>query len=90
MRRFHQFDKLSVDEAADCRGFDVVGVTERELGDSIFDRLVALRTLRSILDSARVNSPIHVFGGLESDFHAVTVCSWWRNIRWPRLASILV
>ena len=65
---FHQFKKLSIDEAADFRGFDVIGVTERELGDSILDRLIALGTLRGILNTAGVGSPIHVFGGLDPIF----------------------
>ena len=65
---FHQFDELSVAVAADLRGFDVIGVTEKELGDSVLDRLISLATLRSILDAADVDSPIHVFGGLDPVF----------------------
>ena len=62
---FHQFNKLNLADAADMRTFDIIGVTEKELGDSVLDRLVALATLRKTLDAARVCSPIHVFGGLD-------------------------
>ena len=40
---FHNFESLSVDLASNLRSFDVVGVTDKELGDSILDRLVQTR-----------------------------------------------
>ena len=42
-----------------------MGVTEKELGDSILKRLVTLATFRLLLDTADVAAPIHVFGGLD-------------------------
>jgi hypothetical protein len=63
--RFHGFKNLSPAQAADLRAFDIVGVTEKELGDSIMDRLVELAMLRSTLDAADVDAPVHVFGGLD-------------------------
>ena len=66
--RFHNFDKLSVEHIANLRAFDVVGVTERELGETILDCLVEIAKLRQRLDDARVLSPIHVFGGLDPLF----------------------
>ena len=47
------------------RNFDIVGVTEREIGDSIFDRLVKIARLRKSFDLVKVTAPIHVFGGLD-------------------------
>jgi hypothetical protein len=52
-------------EIPDFRVFDVIGVTEKELGRSLIDRLVALAKLRSALDDAGITSPIHVFGALD-------------------------
>lgn len=53
-------------EVRDLRIFDAIGVTEKELGDSILDRLICLATLRRLLDeSGSENVPIHVFGSLD-------------------------
>jgi hypothetical protein len=67
-RLHHDFRNLSTADAARLKFFDVVGVTEKELGDSILSRLTALANLRSRLDEARVAAPIHVFGGLDPLF----------------------
>jgi hypothetical protein len=45
--------------------FAVLGVTEKELGGTIPKRLAVLSALRRFLDSQGVNTPIHVFGGLD-------------------------
>ena len=63
--RFHKFEKLSQEDASNLRVFDIIGVTEKELGDSILTRLVTLARFRSFLDEAEVSAPIHVFGGLD-------------------------
>ena len=66
--RFHNFDKLSGEQIANLRAFDIVGVTERELGETILNRLISLANLRHLLDQAHVSSPVHVFGGLDPLF----------------------
>ncbi|WP_405525704.1 hypothetical protein OG426_25075 [Streptomyces canus] len=53
---------------SDMANFDVIGVTEKELGDSIFDRVFNLLKLRRILDDAQVDRPIHIFGALDPLF----------------------
>ena len=63
--RFHRFEKLSDEDVANLRAFDIIGVTEREIGESVLDRLVAISTLRQQLDRIQVPCPIHVFGGLD-------------------------
>lgn len=56
---------LTVD-APNLRGFDVIGVTEKELGPTLLDRLVELSRLRALLDSNGCReTPIHVFGSLD-------------------------
>lgn len=64
-RLHHDFGGLSIGDAGRLKFFGVVGVTEKELGDSILSRLTTLAQLRSRLDQARVVAPIHVFGGLD-------------------------
>lgn len=52
--------------AKDLRYFDVVGVTEKELGDKLLNSLVTLARLRALLDESGCDSvPIHVFGSLD-------------------------
>ena len=57
-------DSLTKDISA-LRGFDIIGVTEKELGDSLLEKLRALRKLRSRMTEAGVHAPIHVFGSLD-------------------------
>ncbi len=52
-----QIDKLAL--------FDIIGLTEKELGSSIKDRCNQISNVRKLLDEAGINKPIHVFGGLD-------------------------
>ena len=63
--RFHHFGKLSDEDVSNLRAFDIIGVTEREIGESVLDRLVAISQLRRQLERVKVSAPIHVFGGLD-------------------------
>lgn len=47
------------------RGFDVIGLTEKELGTSMLDRMVAIARFRDHLDANNVKAPIHIFGALD-------------------------
>jgi hypothetical protein len=57
--------------AVELAAFDVVGVTENELGDTLLDRLVAVAALRTSLDEAGIAAPIHLFGALDPLFVAL-------------------
>lgn len=46
--------------------FDVIGVTEKEVGSSIFDRMKNIAVLRRALEKAGLETPIHVFGSLDT------------------------
>jgi|SRR5579859_3485650 len=46
--------------------FDVIGVTEKEIGNSIIDRMKNIAKLRRALDKAGLDTPIHVFGSLDT------------------------
>jgi hypothetical protein len=53
-------------DAANLGVFHVIGVTEKELGDTLLDRLVLLARLRGLLDAnGSADAPIHVFGSLD-------------------------
>lgn len=45
--------------------FDIIGVTEKELGNSLLKRMLAIAKLRRLLDDHRISVPIHVFGSLD-------------------------
>jgi hypothetical protein len=49
----------------ELKGFDIIGITEKELGDSILERMKNINKIREALDHTNINSPIHVFGGLD-------------------------
>jgi hypothetical protein len=58
-------DDLPPRAVESLRGFDVIGVTEKELGKNLIDRLGRIARLRRLLDRARITAPIHVWGGLD-------------------------
>jgi hypothetical protein len=46
--------------------FDVIGVTEKEIGNSILERMKNIAKLRRTLDRVGLDTPIHVFGSLDT------------------------
>lgn len=65
--------KSVVADAAQLSSFDIIGVTEKELGRSMLDRMVQIARLRLALDDADVKAPIHVFGSLDP----LSVCLYY-------------
>lgn len=49
----------------DLDGFHLLGLTEKELGNSILERMVRIAKVRQGLDAAGLSLPIHVFGALD-------------------------
>jgi hypothetical protein len=58
-------DEISRSDYASLRRFDIIGVTEKELGKNLKDRLKRIASLRAHLDDAGIQAPIHVWGGLD-------------------------
>jgi len=46
--------------------FDIIGVTEKEIGNSLVDRMKNIAKLRRALTAAGIEIPIHVFGSLDT------------------------
>jgi hypothetical protein len=46
--------------------FDVIGFTEKEIGNSIFKRMENIARLRKALTKAGLDTPLHVFGSLDT------------------------
>lgn len=56
-----------LDHIHDLAPFDVIGVTEKEVGNSILNRMENIARLRKALNSCGLGSkPIHVFGSLDT------------------------
>lgn len=73
----------------ELKHFDIIGVTEKELGHSIMARMINLAEFRRDLDSAGITAPIHIFGSLDP----VTSCLYFLSgaeifdgLTWSRLA----
>lgn len=47
------------------RTFDVIGITEKELGDNLIDRLRGIAKLREALNREGLEAPLHIWGGLD-------------------------
>ena len=59
----------------DLRGFHILGVTEREIGNSVLNRLANIATLRLAMDDRGINMPIHVWGGLDPVLTPMYFCA---------------
>jgi hypothetical protein len=61
--------------SGELRNFDALGFTEKELGDSLLDRMESIARVRRALDDVPADHacPIHVFGSLDP----LTVCLYF-------------
>jgi len=54
-----------IKEMDSLRDFDIIGFTEKEIGNSVLDRMNNIAKLRNAMDKADINKPIHIFGSLD-------------------------
>jgi len=47
-------------------GFEVIGFTEKELGNSVLKRMIAIAKIRAALHESGIDIPIHIFGSLDT------------------------
>ena len=70
--------------------FDILGVTEKELGNTLLNRLVVIARLRRSLDEAgMIGKPIHVFGSLDpllSPLYFLAGAELFDGLSWLRYA----
>lgn len=45
--------------------FHIIGLTEKELGDTILQRMNNIKRIREALNGYQINAPIHIFGNLD-------------------------
>jgi hypothetical protein len=81
--------KLSDDDVKQLRGFHIIGVTEKDLGTNLIDRVKRVATLRKKLDEAEIAAPIHLWGGLDpisSPLFFFTGAEIFDGVGWLRYA----
>lgn len=70
--------------------FDVVGITEKEIGGSLHARMISIARIRRALDDAGLgNKPIHVFGSLDTistPLYFVAGADIFDGLTWLRFA----
>lgn len=47
-------------------GFDIIGFTEKELGNTLLERMKNIALIRRALQKINLNIPIHIFGSLDT------------------------
>lgn len=71
--------------------FDILGITEKELGHDLMERLKAVAKLRLAMDRENVTIPIHVWGGLDpllTPLYFFAGAEIFDGISWLRYAYI--
>jgi hypothetical protein len=69
--------------------FDVIGVTEKEVGSSLLDRMKNIGMLRSALQKVGLETPIHIFGSLDpitSPMYFLAGADIFDGLTWLRFA----
>lgn len=64
-RRFLDIDDV-IANVKKFASFSVIGVTEEEIGSSLLERMANIARLRLALQKAGLDTPIHVFGSLDT------------------------
>jgi hypothetical protein len=64
-QRFLNIDVI-IEHVHELANFDIVGLTEKDLGESTLDRMFRIAKLRKALGAAGLETPIHVFGSLDA------------------------
>jgi hypothetical protein len=57
--------KNAIAHVEELGSFDLIGVTEKELGSRMLDRMAQIAKLRKAMDDAGIRAPIHIFGALD-------------------------
>ena len=86
---FIEPEQLSPKDLKSMSGFDIIGVTEKELGSNLLERLKRIAQLRRGLDSVENGAPIHVWGGLDplmSPLYFFAGAQVFDGISWLRYA----
>lgn len=85
---FLQMDSIAK-SAGQMGQFAAIGVTEKEIGNSVFERMKNIASLRKKLHQVGIECPIHVFGSLDTVttlFYFVAGADIFDGLTWLRYA----
>jgi len=55
-----------IDNIESLNSFDILGFTEKELGNSVLDKMTNIAKIRNAMDDQEMKTPIHIFGSLDT------------------------
>jgi hypothetical protein len=87
-QRFIQLEAV-LGHAKDLGKFDIIGVTEKEIGNSVLERMKNIAKLRMALRQNGLETPIHVFGSMDTIttlFYFVVGADIFDGLTWLRYA----
>lgn len=90
LQRYLEIDEI-IRHVKKLAAFDIIGVTEKELGRDLLDRLTALARLRNAMDRENITLPIHVWGGLDpihTPLYFLAGAEIFDGISWLRYAYL--
>lgn len=78
-----------INQIDSLKDFDIIGFTEKEIGDSVLDRMTNIAKLRKAMDKADINKPIHIFGSLDpisTPLYFVSGADIFDSLTWIRFS----
>jgi len=84
---FNETYKSICDSITELEYFDIIGVAEKELGNSISMIMHNIANIRLALDAAKINAPLHIFGSLDpltSWLYYISGAELFDGLTWQR------
>jgi len=78
-----------INQLDSLKDFDIIGFTEKEIGNSVLDRMNNIAKLRIAMDKADINKPIHIFGSLDpisAPLYFVSGADIFDSLTWIRFS----
>ena len=78
-----------INQIDSLKDFDIIGFTEKEIGDSVLDRMTNIAKLRIAMGKANMNKPIHIFGSLDpisAPLYFVSGADIFDSLTWIRFS----
>ncbi len=78
-----------INQINSLKDFDIIGFTEKEIGDSLLDRMTNIAKIRIAMGKANMNKPIHIFGSLDpisAPLYFVSGADIFDSLTWIRFS----
>lgn len=89
----HRFIKIAslIENAHLFADFDIIGLTEKDLGASILERMTSIAELRGALSGVGLDVPLHIFGSLDTvttPLYFIAGADIFDGLTWLRFAYV--